>query len=84
MEILHLHDNSQEKIPWNFIDRSLECYEMGRTAQKKMKFSINDFFSICDQICSLMRIWSHLLKKYFMENFIFSVVTSPTQPPFAW
>ena len=53
------------------------------TAQK-MKFSINDFFSICDQICSLMRIWSHLLKKYFMENFIFSVVTSPTQLPFAW
>ena len=33
------------------------------TAQK-MKFSIKDFFSKCDQICKFLRIWSHLLKKY--------------------
>ena len=39
-----------------------------------MKFSINDFFSECDQIRSLLRIWSHLLKKSLMENFIFCVV----------
>ena len=32
------------------------------TAQK-MKFSIKDFFSKCDQIHSFLRIWSHLLKK---------------------
>ena len=32
------------------------------TAQK-MKFSIKDFFSKCDQIRSFLRIWSHLLKK---------------------
>ena len=36
-----------------------------------MKFSMKDFFSKCDQIRSLLRIWSHLLKKSFMENFIF-------------
>ena len=36
-----------------------------------MKFSIKDFFSKCDQIRSFLRIWSHLLKKSFMENFIF-------------
>ena len=30
---------------------------------KKMKFSIKDFFSKCDQIRSFLRIWSHLLKK---------------------
>ena len=42
------------------------------TAQK-MKFSIKDLISKCYQICSL-RIWSHLLKKSFMENFIFSAV----------
>ena len=30
------------------------------TAQK-MKFSIKDFFSKCDQIPSFLRIWSHLL-----------------------
>ena len=40
------------------------------TAQK-MKFSIKDFFSKCDQISSFLRIWSHLLKKSLMENFIF-------------
>ena len=39
-----------------------------------MKFSIKDFFSKCDQICSLLRIWSHLLKKSLMENFIFCAV----------
>ena len=40
------------------------------TAQK-MKFSMTDFFSKCDQIRSFLRIWSHLLKKLVMENFIF-------------
>ena len=37
---------------------------------KKMKFSIKDFFSKCDQIRSFLRIWSHLLKKSLTENFI--------------
>ena len=40
----------------------------------KMKFSIKDFFSKCDQIRSFLRIWSHLLKKSLMENFIFCAV----------
>ena len=40
------------------------------TAQK-MKFSIKDFFTKCDQIRSFLRILSHLLKKSLMENFIF-------------
>ena len=40
-----------------------------------MKFSIKDFFSKFDQIHSFLRIWSHLLKKSLMENFIFCVVT---------
>ena len=40
------------------------------TAQK-MKFSIKDFFSRYDQIRSFLRIWSHLLKKSVIENFIF-------------
>ena len=34
----------------------------------KMKFSVKDFFSKC---ASFLRIWSHLLKKSLMENFIF-------------
>ena len=36
-----------------------------------MKFSIKNFFSKCDQIHRKLRIGSHLLKKSFMENFIF-------------
>ena len=37
----------------------------------KKRFSIKDFFSKCDQIHRKLRIWSHLLKKSLMENFIF-------------
>ena len=40
-------------------------------AAQKMKFSIKDFFSKFDQIRSFLRIWSHLLKKSSMENFIY-------------
>ena len=40
------------------------------TAQK-MKFSITVFFSKCDQIHNFLWIWSHLLKKFLIENFIF-------------
>ena len=41
---------------------------------KKMKFSIKDYFSKCDQIRRKLWIWSHLLKKSLMENFIFCAV----------
>ena len=36
-----------------------------------MKFSLKDFLSKCDQIRSILRIWSDLLKKSLTENFIF-------------
>ena len=38
------------------------------------KFLVEDFFSKCDQICSFLRIWSHLLKKSLVENFNFCAV----------
>ena len=38
---------------------------------QKMKFSINNFYSKCDQIRSSLRIGPHLLNKFLMENFIF-------------
>ena len=38
---------------------------------QKMNFLIKDFFIKCDQIRTFLRIWSHLLKKFFMKNFIF-------------
>ena len=39
-----------------------------------MKFSVEDFFSKCDQIRSFLRIRAHLLKKSLTENFIFFAV----------
>ena len=50
---------------------------MKNTAQK-LKFSIKDFLSKCDQIRSFLRIWSHLLKKSLMKNFIFCAVKHAT------
>ena len=41
---------------------------------QKIKFSIKDFFSKCDQIRRKLWIWSYLLKKSLMENFIFCAV----------
>ena len=43
---------------------------------QKMKFSIKDLFSKCDQIRNFLWIWSHLMKKSLMENFIFSAVVT--------
>ena len=41
---------------------------------QKMKFSIKDLLSKCDQIRIFLRIWSRLLNKSLMENFIFCAV----------
>ena len=49
------------------------CYAI-YAAKKKKKISIKDFFSKCDQIHRFLRIWSHLLKKSLIENFIFCAV----------
>ena len=40
-----------------------------------MNFSIKDFFNKCDQIRRKLRIWSHLLMKSLLENFIFCGVS---------
>ena len=48
-------------------------WRSGDTTQK-MKFSITDFLSKCDQIRSFLQIRSHLLKKSVMKNFIFCAV----------
>ena len=47
--------------------------------EQKMKFSIKDFFSKCDQIHRILWIWSHFLKKSLMENFIFCAVLDACQ-----
>ena len=57
--------NKMHKLHWN-VDRIVWVF----TAWKMNTF-IKDLFSKCDQICRKMWIWSHLLKKSFMVNFIF-------------
>ena len=49
-------------------------YESESMHSQKMKFFITDFFSKSAQICRKLRIWSYLLKKSLMENFIFCAV----------
>ena len=41
---------------------------------KKIKISIKDSFTKCDQIRNFLRVWSHSLEKSLMENFIFCAV----------
>ena len=43
----------------------------------KNDVSNKDFLSRCYQIRGFLRIWSYLLKKSLMENFIFCAVITP-------
>ena len=45
-------------------------HKFSSSTAQKIKFSIKDFFSKCDQIHRNLRICFHLLKKSLMENFI--------------
>ena len=47
-------------------------YSVFANTVQETKFSIKDFFSNCDEIRRKLPIWSHLLKKSLMENFIFA------------
>ena len=46
----------------------------GINTAQKMKFTIKVFSSKCDQIRRKLQIWSHLLEKSSMKNFIFCAV----------
>ena len=56
---------------------SLHPFQGGKSWQptQKMKFSIKDFFSKCEQIRRELQIWSHLLKKSLLEKLIFCAAT---------
>ena len=58
--------NQETEFQTSFKSCTLHC--------TKMKFFIKDFFSKSDRIRRKLRIWSHLLKKSLMENFIFCAV----------
>ena len=52
-----------------------------------MNFSIKDFLRKCDQIHSLrsfLQIWSQLLKKSLMKNFIFCAVKKKKTFDYGW
>ena len=51
------------------------------THAQKMKYSIKNFFSKYEQIRRKLRICSHLLKKFVMENFIFCAIPSGVNQP---
>ena len=57
------------KIFWGFISNIIQQI----TQHKKWSFLLRTS-SVCDQICSFFQIWSHLLKKSLIENFIFCAV----------
>ena len=64
----------ERSVAWNgLMPKSFFYFWFIDTAQK-MKFSMKDFFSKCDKIRRKLWIWSHLLQKSFMENFIFCAV----------
>ena len=39
-----------------------------------MKFAMKDLLSRCTQIRGKLRMWSHLLKKSLMENFVETLI----------
>ena len=53
------------------IENSVKHLRLKLVTAQEMKFFIEDIFSKCEQLRSFLRIWTHLLKKVFMENFIF-------------
>ena len=60
---------------WSFnCLNAITCAIQGTNTPQKMKFSIKEFFSKYDQIRLKLRILSHLLKKYLMENLIFDAL----------
>ena len=75
--------NFKRKRHYSTLDRSSDfTCNIGITTPQEMKFSIKDFFSKSDQIQTFLRIWSRLLNKSLIENFIFRVmyISGATRP----
>ena len=66
-------------LPGNSLFTNNHLEGSSYTAQK-MKFSIKDFISKCDQIRRKLQIREHLLKKSLMENFTFYAVLRLNSP----
>ena len=68
----------QDHLKQKIVDKTRCKIPSGNHCQttQKMKFSMKNFFRKCEQICKKLRIWSHLLKKSLIENFLFCAVPS--------
>ena len=51
--------------------KNLKYSEIWETFYTEKIDFLKDYFGKCDQILRKLRIWTHLLKKSLMENFIF-------------
>ena len=69
------HSLRMTEVKLQATEPAIRKYSAKKLTTQKMMFSIKDFFSKCDQICNKLWIWSYLLKKSLMENFIFCKVT---------
>ena len=58
---------------WGFFCLRL-CESRRCTGQRMKFFYMKDFFSKCGRISSFLRIWSHILNKSLVENFILYAV----------
>ena len=68
---VHFDQKSQSSISFKNAVKSSTLDRAFEAILLCTKFKSKDFFSKCDQIRRKLRIWSHLLKKSLMENFIF-------------
>ena len=74
-KIPFLLDQITLKRMWS-VAMSYNSSEAGKISHcKKKNFSNKDFFSKYNQIRRKLQIWSHLLKKSLLENFIFCAVS---------
>ena len=76
-----INDDFLQRCIWNFLRKSLRTktgddFHKKRSTAQKIKFSIEDFFSKCEQICRKLQIWPDLLKNSLMGNFFFCVQRS--------
>ena len=76
MKIWNFQNSYFQEHEWLFLNVPENKYFQVLFSENctKMKIFIKDYFSKCDQIRRKLRIWSHLLKKYLMEIFIFCAV----------
>ena len=72
--VLQFVSLNEDACPQNRKPISLPSSISSTYTAHKMKLSIKNLFSKCHQIRSFLWIWSHLLKKSLMENFIFCAV----------